>query len=130
MMRLAALLLFLCVAGACLGATDTPAVPPTEDQRIEALLTQLAAQQDLRFIRNGSDYDAATAVKFLRGKWDRQRADIKTVHDFVEKVASKSSTTGQPYLIRLADGREVPCRDYVLARLESPATKTPTPRGR
>lgn len=129
MYRPVALLLFLC-SGALAFAADAPVVPPAEDQRIEALLVHLAAQKDLRFIRNGSDYDAATAVKFLRGKWDRQRAAIRTAHDFVEKVASKSSATGQPYLIRLADGREVPCRDYLLARLESPPTETPTPQGR
>ena len=113
-------LLLLLGAGVCAHAADAPAVPPTEDQRIEALLAHLATQKGLRFVRNGSDYNAATAVKFLRGKWDRQRAEIKTAQDFIDKAASKSSTTGQPYLIRLAGGKEVPCRDYLLARLEPP----------
>jgi len=35
-------------------------------------------------------------VKFLRGKWDRQRAEIKTVQDFIAKAATKSSTTAKP----------------------------------
>ena len=120
MIRPVALLLFLCT-GALAFAIDAPVVPPAEDQRIEALLVHLAAQKDLRFIRNGSDHDAATAVKFLRGKWDRQRAAIKTARDFVEKVASKSSTTGQPYRLRFKDGTEQDCSAYLselLARQE------------
>ena len=47
---------------------------------------------------------------------------VKTVHDFIDQIASKSSTSGQIYKVRLADGREVPSADFLraeLARLEA-----------
>jgi hypothetical protein len=114
MRRFLAMAALLCVGG-ILFAANPPA--SLEDQKIEGLLAHLAAQKDLKFVRNGSTYDSATAVKFLRGKWDRQRDEIKSAANFVDKVASKSSTTGQPYLIRLPDGKEIACRDYLLAQL-------------
>ena len=114
--QLAALLLFCC-ASLTARATVAPVPTPTEEQKIEGLLTFIAAQKDIRFVRNGSDYDAATAVKFLRAKWDRQKAEIKTVQDFIDKAATKSSTTGQPYLIRMKDKTEVPCADFLRKQL-------------
>jgi len=110
-MRLLLALLPALWAGNSLGAAELAG--QTADQRIEALLVQVLAQPDVQFIRNGTPYDAATAVKFLRAKWDRQRAAIRTVHDFIDQVATKSSTTGQPYLIRFKDGRTVACRDFL-----------------
>lgn len=91
------------------------------EQQIEALLTRVAARQDVQFVRNGQAYDATTAVKFLRGKWDRQKADIRTVGDFIDRIATKSSTTGQPYLIRFAGGQTVECRVF-LTRLLAQST--------
>ena len=64
------------------------------------------------------EYDAATAAKFVRGKWEASAAEIKTAKDFIEKAASISSTTGKPYLIRFKEGKEVKSRDYLLAELE------------
>ena len=103
----------------CFAAGIQPAAQ-REDQAIEALLSRVAAQADVQFIRNGTAHDAATAVKFLRGKWDRQRAEVKTVRDFIDKIATKSSTTGQPYLIKFKDSHTVDCRDYLAGLLTAP----------
>ena len=104
------------------GCLAAAAPPPTQadEQVIEKLLAQVAAQADVQFVRKGEAYDAATAVKFLRGKWDRQREDVNTVRDFIDKIATKSSTTGQPYLIKFKDGHTVECRDYLLGLLKAP----------
>lgn len=108
------LLAVLCCFGA-FTARAAEVIP--EDRRIEALLTAVAAQKDAAFIRNGTTYDSATAVKFLRGKWSRQRTEIRTAEDFVVKIATKSSTTGQPYRLKFKDGREVDCADFLRTRL-------------
>jgi hypothetical protein len=100
--------------------------PAAEKQKIEALLTQVGNLADAKFVRNGSDYDAATAVKFLRGKWSRSDAEIKTAQDFIAKAGTASGTSGKPYMIRFKDGREVKCADYLkgeLAKIEEPAAK-------
>ena len=46
-----------------------------------------------------------------------QSFQIRTADDFIAKVASKSSTTGRPYLVRFSDGREVPTADFFRAEL-------------
>src|SRR5687768_16880427 len=95
---------------------------PAEKQKIEALIAKVEALEDARFIRNGSDYDAKTAAKFLRGKWGANEDEIKTAQDFIAKAGTASGTSGKPYLIRLKDGREIPCAEYLkgeLAKLEA-----------
>ena len=90
---------------------------PAEVARIDALIKHVAELKDASFVRNGVAYDAATAAKFLKGKWDTQKNEIGTAEAFIEKVASKSSTTGKPYTIRFKDGKEVESRTYLLAEL-------------
>ncbi len=95
-----------------------PAAQPMDDKaKIEALLSHVGSLTGAVFIRNGTEYDAATAVKFLRRKWQANQAEIKTAPDFIKKAASFSSTTGKPYLIRLSDGVATPCAAYLTKQL-------------
>jgi hypothetical protein len=89
----------------------------TEKEKIEALIKNIEQLKDAAFIRNGSDYDAKTAARFLRSKWQKQEKEIKTASDFIEKAGSVSTTSGKPYLIRFKNGREVKCGDYLKAEL-------------
>jgi hypothetical protein len=98
--------------------------PTTEKQKIEALIKHVEEMKGAKFVRNGTEYDAKSAAKFLRGKWEANAATIKTAKDFIEKVASVSSTTGKPYLIRPQGGQEMKSGEYLLAelkKLEKPA---------
>ena len=95
----------------------------TEKEKIEALIKKIEGSSDASFIRNGSTYDAKTAAKFLRGKWQAHETEIKTASDFIQKVGTASGTSGRPYLIRFKEKREVPCAEYLkeeLRRLEKP----------
>jgi hypothetical protein len=92
--------------------------PETEKKKIETLIRQVGELQDAKFIRNGSSYEVATAIRFLRGKWQANDAQVKTARDFIEKVASASGTSGKPYLIRFKDGREVRSHDFLLVELK------------
>jgi len=91
--------------------------PMTETQKIEALIKHVEGM-DAKFVRNGTAYDAKTAGKFLRRKWEANKADIQTAEDFIEKAASVSSTSGKPYLIRFPDGTETKSGDYLRAQLK------------
>jgi Family of unknown function (DUF5329) len=88
-----------------------------ERQKIESLIKQVGELKDAKFVRNGSTHDVSSAVRFLRGKWEANDADVKTARDFIDKVASGSGTSGKPYLIRFKDGRETKSRDFLLAEL-------------
>jgi len=93
-------------------------LPVTEKQKIEALIKQVGDLKDAKFIRNGSTYEVASAVRLLRGKWDANAAEVKSARDFIDKVASMSGTSGKPYLIRFKDGREIKSREYLLDELQ------------
>lgn len=90
-----------------------------EKAKIESLISHLENLKDATFVRNGSDYDAKSAAKFLRGKWQANDKDIQTAADFIAKAATLSSTTGKPYLIRFKDGTQTKCSDYLTARLKA-----------
>lgn len=92
--------------------------PAAEKAKIEALIAHLEGLGDATFVRNGRDYDAKTAAKFLRGKWQANDKQITTANDFIAKAATVSSTTGKPYQIRFKDGSVTPCSDYLTAQLK------------
>jgi len=89
-----------------------------EQQKIEALIKHVGDLKDAKFVRNGSTYEPATAVRFLRGKWDANKTGVKTARDFIDKVATKSESSGKPYLLRFSDGKEIHSREFLLTELE------------
>jgi len=93
-----------------------------ERQKIEALIRYVGGLKDAQFVRNGSSYEVSTAVRFLRGKWEANDAQVKTARDFIDKVASFSGTSGKPYLIRFKDGKEIPSREFLAAELRKMET--------
>ena len=98
-------------------------LPASEQRKIEALIQHVETLSEAVFIRNNQAYPAKTAAQFLRGKWRATLDDITTAQEFIAKVASVASTTGQPYRIRFPDGHEVRSGDYlrtVLRKLEQP----------
>jgi uncharacterized protein DUF5329 len=109
------LLILIGIPGAAVIAQSAP-IP--EKEKIEALIKQVGDLKDAKFIRNGWTFGVSTAVRFLRGKWEANDANVKTARDFIDKVASVSGTSGKPYLIRFNDGREMKSRDFLLAELE------------
>lgn len=105
-------------AAVVLVALTARAAEMTERQKIEALIKHVEGLKDAKFVRNGMEHDAKTAGKFLRGKWEHNAAEIKTASDFIDKAATKSTTTGKPYVIRLKGGKEVAGGDYLRAELK------------
>jgi len=113
----------LAVALACLGDSSSRATqtPDSEKAKIEALLEHVAKLEDAKFIRNDREYDAKAAERFLRGKWDAHRPPVRSAKEFIETLASVSSTSGKAYRIKFQDGREVTSKAYltgVLGTLE------------
>lgn len=92
-------------------------LPATEKTNIEALLAHVAGMKDAKFVRNGKEYDAKSAAKFLRGKWEANDTKILSAEDFIAVAATRSNTTGKPYLIRLEGGATKPCADYLKGQL-------------
>lgn len=102
-------------------ATQTPKTKKlTEAQKIEYLIAFIA-KQDGVFIRNGSEYTPSQAAEHLRMKWNKAEKMIKTADDFIAKLATNSSVSGKPYLIKFKTGRSTqlaPLLRLELKRLE------------
>jgi hypothetical protein len=113
--RSASLLAVLLASPPVLAGAET--IAADERLAIEGLIASVEQMTDASFVRNGTSYDAASAGKFLRGKWRRHEKEIRSAEQFIESVASVSSTTGTPYTIRFTDGRETPSADFLRARL-------------
>ena len=87
-------------------AAGTPDATPPEARRIERLISAVERSTDHRFIRNGVDYDASTAARFLRAKWAYVGDRVRTAEDFIREVGTQSGTTGNRYRVRGPDGHE------------------------
>jgi hypothetical protein len=101
----------------CPGLASASELPAAEQKKIEALIFGVERMTDAVFTRNGKNYSAPLAADFLRRKWESRRSEIHSAADFIDKVASFSSTTGKPYSIRWRDGRERLSAEYFRAQL-------------
>lgn len=75
-------------------------------REIDYLLQTLATSK-CQFNRNGSWYDGAQAKSHLTEKYDyfMLRGEITTAESFIDLAASKSSLSGQAYLVKCGDAK-------------------------
>jgi hypothetical protein len=106
---------------------EARSLPDAERQKIEALIAHVAEMKDASFVRNGRSYDAAVAATFLREKWRANEAQVTSAREFIENIASFSSTSGTPYLIRFKEGSEITIREYLMAELNRIETQARDP---
>ncbi|WP_176691697.1 YfeK family protein [Superficieibacter electus] len=88
---------------------------PHEEARINAMLTALAQKQDLTFIRNGDAHNCEEAVSHLRLKLSNTRNRIDTAEQFIDKVASSSSISGKPYIVKIPGKSDENAKSYLHA---------------
>jgi len=109
-------------AAALLAARAAFAAPPAHEQsRIDKLISFVETQKDMKFVRNGTEYSCAEAARFLRGKLETMGREVTTAREFIERIASKSSMSGQPYHVKFADGKTMLASRFLgdeLKRLE------------
>jgi hypothetical protein len=91
--------------------------PLSEKQKIEMLLQSIDALEGAKFVRNGSSYTAKQVSDHLRMKWGKAGTAIKTAQQFIDKIASQSSMSGEPYKIITKEGKEILCRDFLNQKL-------------
>ena len=80
-----------------------------------AYLIDFVRHSSCTFIRNGSEYSGSQAADHVQEKYDYYKDQIKSVEEFIERAASKSVLSGQPYQVRCADGKTVPAADWIRA---------------
>ena len=85
--------------------------------RIGLLLAAMRESKDV-FLREGKEYSGAEAATFLVMKLTAQHGEKPTVDEFVDRLASQSSRSGDPYHVRRAGGEVVTMRDWLRAELQ------------
>jgi hypothetical protein len=88
------------------------------DESIKYLLDYVA-KSDATFIRNGQTHTPQEAVNHIKAKYEHFKSEIKTPEDFIRLSASKSLLTGQPYLVRTRDGKEMQLDAWLTAALKN-----------
>ena len=115
-------LLTALVIQTALGASATTLAPLSDAEKIDALIRAVEARKELQFIRLDVAHSAGEAAGLLRIKLAFAGSRVKTVDEFIDYVATASSTTGKPYFVRYPDGRQVTSAEFLreeLKRIES-----------
>lgn len=95
----------------------------SEAQRIDALIDAVQSLEGARFLRNGKSYSGLEAAAHLRQKRSWLAAQIHGAEDFIALCATRSSETGELYMIRFSNGSEVAAGDFLRARLGQMAAR-------
>ena len=96
-----------------------------EAAKIQHLIASVETLEGAKFIRNGREYDARPAANHLRLKLKNAGNYVKTAEDFIKYCGSKSSMTGEPYLIRFSDGTTVKAEVFFRKKLMTFAKDSP-----
>jgi len=114
------LIALISLAVVCAYAQDS-----REAAKIQYLIASVETLEGAKFIRNGSEYDARSAANHLRLKLKNAGKRVRTAEDFIKFCGSKSSITGEPYLIRFTDGTTVKTEVFFRKKLLTFAKDSP-----
>lgn len=90
----------------------------TEQEKIDFLIKSIEDLKGAKFWRNGTYYDAKSAASHLRMKRDKAGNSVKTARDFIDKIATKSSVSGEYYRIKFESGKEIETRVFLNEKLK------------
>jgi hypothetical protein len=90
------------------------ATPAIAQKEIDHLLLFVEAS-GCEFYRNGRWYDSVKAQTHLRTKYEflEKNNSIASAEDFVEKVATKSSWSGQPYQMKCGEQAAISTQQWL-----------------
>lgn len=95
---------------------EEPGTPAFEKARIDYLLERLS-KSPYNFYRNNVKYSNLRAVLHLRWKYFHHRKEVQTAEDFIRRIASRSSVSGQNYLIEIDPENQYPMDEVLLNEL-------------
>ena len=112
-------LLFLLLTVIFAAESGAASLSPAARAEIDGLLSRLEASS-CTFNRNGTWYPATEAKSHLlrKLKYLEDRGAVESAEQFIERVASSSSTTGQPYLVQCGSGAPVQSGTWLLSQLQ------------
>ena len=94
-------LLAPCCCPCCLVQHGLAADAASQTREINYLL-EFVASSGCTFIRNGDDHDSAEAADHLRLKYSRGKRYVNSAEQFIDRLATASSWSGDPYTVTCA----------------------------
>lgn len=85
-------------------------------------LIELMEHSPYTFIRNGASYSGARGAAHLIWKYYRKVSKVNSAQGFIDEIATRSSLSGELYLVKLDGKSTYPLRDLLvneLSRLEA-----------
>lgn len=110
----AALTMLLLSAGSTVLATPGARA----DAEIRHLIDFVAAS-GCSFVRNGDPHEPKAAAEHLLMKYGKAKSRVDTAEDFIDKVASRSYLTGNPYSVRCPGKPEITTRAWLEGELRA-----------
>ena len=101
------------------------AEPPSEREKIDALIDRIAARTDAKFERNGMAYTSTEAARHLQMKREVAGGQIRTAREFIDRLGSVSSLTGIAYRVRFPNGESITSAEFLRTELASIETSRP-----
>lgn len=99
---------------------DAATLSPAAKNEIEALLSRLEAS-GCQFYRNGSWHSSGEAQAHLVRKLDYLvgKGVVASAEQFIERAATKSSTTGRAYLVKCGSNSPVQSGTWLFSQLRA-----------
>lgn len=112
--------LALVALSALLPMTCSAQLTPMAQREIAGLLHAVGAS-GCHFMRGGSAYSSAQAQEHLGKKYEYMAARdmLVSTEDFIDKAATRSSMSGEPYAIRCGEAAAQKSDDWMRARLKA-----------
>jgi len=93
-------------------------VPQSQRDEVEHLI-YFVRDSGCLIERNGVKHSGAKAVEHIRTKYAYFRDTIKNTEDFIDYSASKSTTSGKPYLVYCPGMKEIPAGEWLYKELKA-----------
>jgi hypothetical protein len=116
--RLILLLFIGTLLPAAIRSAGVASLKLTEEEKITKLIEYIRNLKGATFIRNGSNHTPEEAADHLALKRKKAGKRVQTAVQFILYCASKSSTTGKDYLVKMPDGKTLKCIDVMVAELK------------
>ena len=97
-------------------------VPYNQIKEVEHLLA-FVKNSGCTINRNGTDHLAKKGVSHIENKYDYFRDDIQNTEDFIEYSATKSTMSGDYYMVTCPGKKTIKTQDWLLTELKKYRSK-------
>ena len=92
-------------------------VPPEQIKEVNYLL-KFVKSSGCIINRNGTDHPAEKGIEHIEMKYDYFRDDIKSTEDFIEYSATKSTMSGDYYMVSCPGKKTIRTQDWLMTELK------------